>query len=278
MILIKKKKFIFLFFLLYNIIGDIMINDEIYEKIKKIVINVGDIMLKANYDELGINQKEGNNNIVTKYDVMIQKKLKKELLNLVPNACFIGEEGDNDDLEKEYKFIVDPIDGTMNFSRKMNLSAVSVALLKDEEPIVGICYLPYNKELYEARKNYGAFLNGKKIHVSQKKLKEGIVFCGSSPYYDDLRNKSLEILNKYSKVASDYRRFGSAVIEICSVASGKAELYVELRVMPWDHAAASLILQEAGGVITTIEGNKIKYDAPTSVVASNGTEDYLKYL
>ena len=78
--------------------------------------------------------------------------------------------------------------------------------------------------------------------------------------------------------ASDFRRFGSAVIEICNVASGKAELYFELKLMPWDYAAASLILEEAGGVITTIDGNDIQYFEPTSVIVSNGVEDYLNFF
>ncbi len=255
-----------------------MISDKIYEQMKNLVIEVGNIMLEVDYDKLDINEKQGNHNIVTKYDILIQEKLKKELLNLVPNASFIGEEGDNFDLNKEYKFIVDPIDGTMNFSRKLNLSAVSVALLQNNEPIVGICYVPYSHELYEARKGFGAYLNGKKIHVSDKKLKDGIAFCGSSPYYDDLREKSVEILTKFCSIASDYRRLGSAVIEICSVASGKAEVYVELKIMPWDYAAASLILKEAGGIVTTIDGNEINYNEPTSIIASNSIEDYLKYL
>lgn len=138
--------------------------------------------------------------------------------------------------------------------------------------------IPYSNELYEAKKGYGAFLNGKKIHVSNKTLKEGIVLCGCAPYYNNLREKSIELQNKFATIASDYRRFGSAVIEICSIASGKAELYFELKLMPWDYAAASLILQEAGGTIKTIDGNDIQYFDSTSILASNGIEDYYKYI
>ena len=158
------------------------------------------------------------------------------------------------------------------------MSAISVALLKDNEPIIGICYNPYINELYEAKKDNGAYLNGKKIHVSNKKLKDGILISGCSPYYDELREESLRIQNIYAKVASDYRRFGSAVIDICNVASGKAEVYFELKIMPWDHAAAGLILTEAGGSISNLDGEKIQYDKPTSIIVSNGVEDYLEYI
>lgn len=252
---------------------------KIIGKIKEIVIECGNIITNANHNELGIKNKEGNNNIVTKYDVLVQEKLRKELLKLIPNASFIGEENDYlNNIDSEYSFIVDPIDGTTNFSRNIKMSAISVAILKYGKPIVGICYNPFTNELYEAQKGKGAYLNGKPIHVSTKKLEEGIVLCGCAPYYNDLRKKSLEIQGKYASIASDYRRFGSAVIEICSIASGKAELYFELKLMPWDYAAASLILEESGGIITTIKGEKIQYIKPTSVIASNGVEDYLKYL
>lgn len=254
-------------------------NQSIINDIKKIVFECGEIIKKADYDNLEIKNKEGNNNVVTKYDVLIQEKLKEELLRIIPNAGFIGEENNyQNSNDNEYRFIVDPIDGTTNFSRNIKMSAISVAILKENEVVAGICYNPFVNEMYEAVKGKGAYLNGKEIHVSTKRLKDGIVFCGCSPYYNDLREKSLEIQRKFASVASDFRRFGSAVIEICDIASGKAEVYYELKLMPWDYAAASLILKEAGGIITTIKGEKLQYENPTSVIASNGVENYLEYL
>jgi fructose-1,6-bisphosphatase/inositol monophosphatase family enzyme len=191
--------------------------EEIIRKIENIMVECGNIIINANYNDLKIKNKEGNSNIVTNYDRLIQEKLKNELLDLLPEAVFIGEESD-----------------------KVN--------------------------------------DVSKIGYTFKNLKNGIVLCGCAPYYNDLRNKSLEIQKKFSMVASDYRRFGSAVIELCSIASGKAEVYFELKLQPWDYAAAGLILEEAGGKITTIEGNKIQYNNSTSIIASNGVEDYLKYI
>lgn len=254
--------------------------EKLINQIEKILIESGKIIINADYNNLSIEDKEGNSNIVTKYDKIVQEKLKHDLLNLVPNAKFIGEEEKlKDDFELEgYTFIVDPIDGTTNFSRNIKMSSISVAILDKEEPILGICYNPYLEEMYTAEKNKGAYLNGKKIHVSNKKLNNGIVLCGCSPYYDDLRKKSLEIQNQFALIASDYRRMGSAVIELCNIACGRAEVYFELKLMPWDYAAASLILKEAGGKISTIEGVDIQYCKPTSILASNGAEDYLKYI
>lgn len=253
---------------------------EIQQEIENIILECGNLIVNADRDNLGIENKEGKANIVTKYDKLVQEKLKMELLNLIPKALFIGEEEElNSKISKRgYTFIVDPIDGTTNFSRNVKMSAISVALLKDGEPIIGMCYNPYTDEMYTAKKGEGAYLNNEKIKVSDKRLKDGIVLCGCSPYYDSLRKKSLEIQKNFSMIASDYRRFGSAVIEICSIASGKAEVYFELKLMPWDYAAASLILKEAGGKISTIEGHEIDYNKPSSVIASNGVENYFMYL
>ena len=248
------------------------------DSIKEIVLKCGKLILEADHDNLGEEYKEGNNNVVTKYDKMVENILREELLNIVPDAYFLGEESNNDYKDSKYIFIVDPIDGTVNFSRSLNASAISVALLEDGEVVIGVCYNPYTNELYEAIKGNGAYLNGKRIHVSNKKLSEGLVFSGSAPYYDELRDKSLETLGKFARVASDFRRCGSAVIEICAIASGKAEVYFELKLMPWDYAAASLILTEAGGIATNVKGEKLEYNKPTSILASNNQEDYFKYL
>ena len=258
-----------------------MNNYELLKEIKQIVNNCGKIMLDVQKKYLKVQKKEGNNNIVTFYDKYIQSILKEKLTELIPNSIFFGEENDDyiRNFEKDkYVFIVDPIDGTTNFSRELKMSAISIALLKNEQPILAVCYNPYMQELYTAIKGSGAFLNDERIHVSNKKLQDGILLAGCAPYYNELRKKSFDILNKLSLIASDYRRYGSAVIELCNIASGKAEVYFELKLMPWDYAAASLIIQEAGGKITTISGEKIQYKNPTSIIASNGAEDYIKYL
>ncbi len=258
-----------------------MNNNELLEEIKKIVSECGKIIVEADRSSLDIELKEGNNNIVTRYDKLVQTTLRNKLSNLLPESIFIGEENDenvNDYIKDKYVFIVDPIDGTTNFSRELKMSAISIALLKNNQPIIGVCYNPYVKEMYTAIKGCGAFLNDKRIQVSDKKLKDGILLSGCAPYYDELRKKSLDIQNKLALIASDYRRFGSAVIELCCIASGKAEVYFELKLMPWDYAAASLIIQEAGGKITTIDGEKIQYSNPTSIIASNMAEDYSKYI
>ena len=252
---------------------------KIEKRIEKLIKKCGKIMLKANFDDLQVKQKQGCNNIATFYDIKIENYIRFQLKKIMPNASFIGEETEiEQNANSEYKFIVDPIDGTSNFARNNKMSAISIALLKNDTPILAFCYNPFAKELYKAKKGEGAFLNNKKICVSNKKLADGIAICGSSYYYEELKEISQKTQQNFILSAGDYRRFGSSVIELCKIASGSAEVFYEYRLMPWDYAAASLIVQEAGGKITDMKGNKIQFEKPTSILASNNVEDYLKYI
>ena len=249
------------------------------KEIEKIVKKIGLELKQVDINKLELEEKDGVGNIVTNYDKYVQKYLKEKLLKLFPEAGFIGEENDEkiDDF-KEYVFIVDPIDGTMNFARNLSSSMISVALLKNKENYISVCYNPYLDEMYTAKKNEGAYLNGKKIHVSNKTLKNGLFLCGSAPYYEELRKKSLEIQKKLFEVSSDFRRFGSAVVELCNIASGKAEVYFELKLQPWDFAAGMLIVEEAGGQVTDIDGNKLNPFKSSSLLATNKKENYIEYM
>ena len=253
--------------------------DELIFGIANIVKVCAKQIIEIKQGTIEIENKEGIGNIVTQYDEKIQIKLKTELLKLLPEANFIGEENDYGTILKSgFTFIVDPIDGTTNFSRGMSLSAISVALLKDAEPYIGVCYNPYTDEMFIAQKGKGAYLNGKSIQVSNKKLNEGIVLTGNAPYYADMRENSLKILNNFAVIATDFRRFGSAVIELCNIACGRAEVYFELKLQPWDFAAGMLIVEEAGGKVSQMNGEKMIFDKAISLLASNTAEDYLKYV
>lgn len=131
-------------------------------------------------------------------------------------------------------------------------------------------YNPYSDEMFTAQKGQGAFCNGKEIRVSRQPLENGIVLFGTSPYYEELNEESFKKAFDYFKKALDIRRSGSAALDLCSIAAGRAELYFELRLSPWDFAAGALLVKEAGGKVTTVDGQEITYDKPCSVLASNG--------
>ena len=240
------------------------------DDIEALVRECGNIMLNADRSAIRVTTKGGEANFVTDYDMRIQQKLKAGLLELLPRAQFIGEE---DELQKSlkdgYVFIVDPIDGTTNFIKDYHMSCISVGLVKDGKPYIGVVHNPYFDETFTAKEGEGAFLNGDPIRVSDEELQNGIVLLGTSPYYSELREKALKLAGRYMEKALDIRRSGSAAIDLCTIACGRAELFFELKLSPWDYAAGALIVKEAGGYVCQPDGSDIVFDRPCGVVAAN---------
>jgi len=244
--------------------------DTIIKQMIDRVKQCGQLILNAERSTMAIDSKEGPANFVTEYDKKVQQYLERELKEIVPDARFIGEEENtNTASDKGRYFIVDPIDGTTNFIKDYHMSCISVALLEDGEVKIGVIYNPYLDEMFWAVKGKGAYCNDKKIQVSRQSLSNGLVLFGTSPYNKELHKKSFEMAYDFFSQALDIRRSGSAALDLCSIAAGRAELYFELRLSPWDYAAGSLLVQEAGGVVTTIEGENLRFDRPCSVLAKN---------
>ncbi len=250
--------------------------DKMSEEIMEVVKDCGLFILNADRRKSHIVSKEGHANFVTEYDKKVQNMLKTELLRLLPGSVFIGEEetpGTSNTIpENGYAFIVDPIDGTTNFIKDYKASCISVALIKNGKQYIGIVYNPYLDEMFYAKEGEGAYLNGVRIHVSDKTLAEGLVAFGTSPYYDGLRDKTFEMAKYYFDRSMDIRRSGSAALDLCTVACGRTELFFEMRLQPWDFAAGGLIVQEAGGKVTTVEGGELKLDSASSIIAWNGQD------
>ncbi len=244
-----------------------------YENIEELAKNAGKMMLEASGRNYAVDEKTSSSDIVTEYDVKIQNYLTTELLKIFPDASFLGEEGEHSenirDILKGTAFIIDPIDGTTNFVRDFYKSAVSIALAIDGEVIYGCCYVPYSDELFTAYKGKGAFRNGKAIKCSDSDITHSIASVGTVPYYKkELGDATFGIMRVLYDNAMDVRRFGSAVIDLLDVACGKANIFCEMRLSPWDHAAAGFIASEAGAVITDMNGGKLGYDGKYSVVCA----------
>lgn len=230
----------------------------------------GEIIKNPNRNDINIQEKEGPANFVTSYDLLVQNKLRDGLQQLFPKAKFIGEEGQQETYtEKGEFFIVDPIDGTTNFIKDYQMSCISVAYVVDGKVDFAVIYNPYLNELFWAKRGEGAYCNDKKIHVSEHDLSNGIVLFGTSPYDMDLAKKSFEMAYKYFCQALDIRRSGSAALDLCAIAAGRAELYFELILSPWDYAAGMLIVEEAGGIVTTLDGEKPAFNKRCSILARN---------
>lgn len=240
----------------------------ILEQIMQAVRECGQIILDADRAQAGTEIKEGRANLVTVYDKAVQEALREKLLTILPEAHFVGEEEDiHDSIAEGYAFIVDPIDGTTNFIKDYKVSAISVGMTRDGVQEIGVVYNPYLDEMFYAQRGAGAYCNGKSLRVSDKPLSEGLTLFGSGPYYPELIDDSFRLLRRCFDRSLDMRRSGSAALDLCFVAAGRAELYFELRLQPWDFAAGSLIVCEAGGTVTRVEGGEIDLTQPCSMLA-----------
>ena len=239
------------------------------KKITEIVKEAGKIVLSAHNQENTITAKEGKKNFVTKYDVAVQDYLFKELGKAFPDAQFIGEEGENDFSTDGLRFIIDPIDGTTNFMQDYRCSCISVALCNGNDVVAGVVYNPYTDELFSAEKGKGAYLNGDRISVSERPLSDGLALFGTSPYHPENADETFSLLRKVFDFSRDIRRSGSAAYDICMIACGRCEVFFEKSLQPWDIAAGTLILKEAGGIALNYQGRDINFSTPNDVVFAN---------
>ncbi len=242
----------------------------------------GKIMLSASHVRESAAVKEGHANYVTAFDRKIQEFLFQALGEILPEAHFIGEENGADQFTGEdregFAFCVDPIDGTSNFLTGFRPSVTSIALLRDGKGYLGVVYNPYQDEMYSAVRGCGACCNRQPILSSAQPLSESMVSFGTSPYRPDLHEFTFAVCRDYLSRCIDLRRTGSAAWDLVTVANGTVGLFFEKTLALWDYAAGGLIAQEAGCVLTDMEGRELGWDGPTSILcASRGVarEDYL---
>lgn len=242
---------------------------DILEKIISSVRSAGEIYKSAG-DVLGIEQKGSSVNLVTSYDKEIQRFLESELKKIIPECRVIGEEGDGEkSVGDGYCFIIDPIDGTTNFIKGFKHSAICVGLAKDGELIKGVVYNPDADEMFYAEKGSGAFLNGRKIQVSDCDLAHSLVLFGTCPYERELAKETFELTERIFDKSIEVRRSGCAALDICYVACGRADMYYELILRPWDWAGATVILREAGGICSQADGTGVSLNEVKSYLCAN---------
>ena len=240
------------------------------EQIAAIVKEAGEIVLSAHDIAAHTHEKSSAADLVTEYDLAVENFLKEKLPPLVPGAIFYGEEEqENADPATGWAFIVDPIDGTTNFVRGLRQSAVSVALAKDGVIEYGVVLDPYKAELFSARRGGGAFLNGSLIHVSDRPLSQGVFGMGTAIYRREYLAPTMRLTEQLFRRSCDFRRMGAAALDLCNVACGRTELFFEYSLCPWDYAAGSLLVTEAGGVISTLDGQPLAFDRRCRCWASN---------
>lgn len=241
------------------------------KQITEIVCQAAELMKSENIE---VEQKGNDSNYVTTADVNVQNFLKEHLLALLPGSSFVGEEGDEEFADTEYVWVVDPIDGTSNFIRDLGLSAISVGLLRNRKPYIGVVYQPYRDEMYYAEVGKGAFLNGEQIHVSDRDFKHSHLCAAMSLYDKNYAPPCFRIIERVYAEADDLRRLGAAAVELVYLAAGRVELYFEIRLFPWDVAAAIPIVTEAGGFVELMFEENLPLNRPMPVIAANTKENF----
>lgn len=199
---------------------------------------------------------KGLNQLVSYVDVTAENKLVEALKKVLPEAGFITEEETQDDTTKEYKWIIDPLDGTTNFIHGLPCYSISLALMQGNEVILGVVYEVNRDENFYAWKGGGAYMNGQSIETSKATALKDSLLATGFPYYDfDQMQEYLKVLETFMQGTHGLRRFGSAAVDLAYTACGRFEGFFEYGLSPWDVAAGTLIVQEAGGKVTDFSGN-----------------------
>lgn len=214
-------------------------------------------IIKENFSgEYGFESKEDiTSNIVTEIDTRAESRIIEIIKADFPDHGILSEEIGGIDEKAEVKWVIDPIDGTINFAHSIPLCCVSIGIERNGEIIMGAVYNPMMDELFFAEKGQGAFLNDKKILVSKRDNFELSLFVTGFPYDNTKNNYSLDTFRKIVKMNIPLRRLGSAALDICWVACGRFEGFWEYDLKPWDVAAGYIIAKEAGASVTDFSNN-----------------------
>lgn len=246
--------------------------------LETLVETVREAAALMNTDHFEITSKGGYSNIVTSSDMAVQDFLCDRLAVLLPGSGFLCEEKDRQDTSHEYTWVIDPIDGTANYSRGIQQCAICVGLKHCDEMVLGVVFVPWTDEMFSAERGRGAFLNGRPIHVSDRPFGDALICTAFSVYHKEYSEECSRILLEVFKQCNDFRRFGACAPELCYMAMGRCELYFEYLLAPWDFAAASLIVREAGGVIADSEGKPLTFTGHKGVIAANTRENFERML
>jgi myo-inositol-1(or 4)-monophosphatase len=241
---------------------------SLLEEVKKLIVETSALMDRKTDLEV---KAKGARDFVTQVDLRISELLCQKLPKLLPGSVVLSEEGEQfDGPRAEFTWIIDPVDGTTNFIYGLPLYAISAGLLQGEHPVLGVVYNPTNGEMFSATLGGGAFLGSAPIRVNTDvSLAQTLVLAETDPYLDRRLNSSPELIKAVFQDCIDYRVTGSAALDICYIAAGRAGVFFTQALKPWDYAGGSSILLEAGGNLSMWDGNPVPYTGTHNFLASN---------
>ena len=209
-------------------------------------------------------------NLVTEMDILAEKIIVSEIRKHFPDHSILAEERTSTSRESAYRWVIDPLDGTTNYAHGFPIFCVSIALTKNDEPILGVVYDPTRDELFVAEKSKGARLNGRRLHASSESDLSRSLLATGFPYdIRETRINNFDHFHNFAIRAQAVRRAGSAALDLCYVAAGRFDGFWEMKLAPWDLAAGSLMVSEAGGTVTDFLGKHPGLNGK-HVLATNG--------
>ena len=234
-------------------------------------LQAGEILRQGYGTAFTIEHKEGQHNLVTEYDHLAEKSILLFLKTHVPNSHFLAEESGSTGEKSDILWIIDPLDGTVNYAHQIPVFSVSIALEKNGKLFCGVVYQPMTHELFVAELGKGAFLNGNPIKVSTTSILAEAVLCTGFPY--NLRDNPSHCIDHFTdilRLGIPIRRMGSAAIDLAYTAAGRFEGFFEVGLSPWDCAAGILLVEEAGGKFSSWDNKPMDYKKKTPILCSNG--------
>ena len=235
-------------------------------------LKAGAMARKGFGSESTFEMKEGRHNLVTIWDQKIEKCLIEFISSHFPDHSFLAEESGLSGKDREgIQWIIDPIDGTVNFAHKIPLFSISIAATFQNTILSGVIFAPLLDELFIAEKENGAYLNGQRLKVTETAILDSAILGTGFPYNVHENPLScLDLFSHFVMMGVPIRRLGSAALDLAYVAAGRLDAFWEVSLHPWDYAAAKLILEEAGGTFTDFEGNPYTTIKEGPIIASNG--------
>ncbi len=227
-----------------------------------------------------ISSKPGRQNLVTEYDKLAESTIISAISRFFPDHGFLAEEG-GEKKGTSIVWVIDPLDGTVNFAHNVPLFSVSIAACTEKETLCGVVYQPMTNELFVAEKDNGAFLNGSPLRVSTTDNLENALCATGFPY--NVHENPMHCIDRLATLLHEgaaIRRLGSAALDLSYVAAGRFDTYWEVTLQPWDMAAGKLIVEEAGGKVTHYDGSPRGIYEAGPLLATNGLlhKQMLKYL
>ncbi|MCX8079616.1 MAG: inositol monophosphatase [Bacteroidia bacterium] len=236
---------------------DFKVNENLLEQVIKIAKKAGNFIKneQIRFDRKAI-QLKAKNDLVSYVDIESEKIITTELLSIFPESGILGEESQNN-RKGEWMWMIDPLDGTTNFSHGLPIYCVSIALTYFAEPLLGVVFDPQRDECFYSMKGKGAFLNGNPIKCSDvSEMAKCLVGTGFPTRDFSRRKEYLQALHDLMEKTQGVRRMGSAAIDLCYVACGRLDVFFEYNLSPWDVAAGALICMESGCVVSDFSGTQ----------------------